>query len=66
MPMLKKDPPQPVHVNGIHKGEEGVWDFGREPGRGGEKYYRDSRDSTGINADDRAPIDPSMPQIPPA
>jgi hypothetical protein len=62
---LKKDPPDPVHVEGIYKGEEGVFHFGREPGRG-EKMYRTSRDSTGINAGDRAPILPIMPEIPPA
>ena len=61
----KKDPPDPVHVEGIHKGEEGVFEFGREPGRGG-KMYRSARDATGINAGDRAPILPIMPEIPPA
>jgi hypothetical protein len=63
--VLEKRPPQPVHVEGIHRGEEGVEDFGREPGRGGKKQYRDARDSTGINAKDRAPILPIMPEIPP-
>jgi hypothetical protein len=66
--MLKtklSNPPQPVHVEGIYKGEEGVFDFGREPGRG-EKMYRTARDSTSINAKARAPILPIMPEIPPA
>lgn len=60
-----KDPPKPTHVEGMHKGEEAVLELGREPGRGG-KMYRASRDSTGINAKDRAPILPIMPELPPA
>jgi hypothetical protein len=59
-------PPQPVHVPGIHKGEELVFEAGREPGRGGRREYRLARDSTSINPADRQPIDPSMPNIPPA
>jgi hypothetical protein len=62
--LLSKDPPEPVHVDGMHKGEEAVFDLGHEPGRG-EKMYRTSRDATSINAKDRAPILPSMPEIPP-
>ncbi len=30
------------------------------------RNYRTARDSTGINAHSREPIDPSMPSIPPA
>jgi hypothetical protein len=65
---LRKDPPKPVHVEGIHRGEEAVESFGREPGRNNEKgkMYRSARDSTSINAADRAPILPIMPEIPPA
>lgn len=63
--LLQKDPPQPVHVEGMHKGEEVVFELGREPGRGG-KMYRSARDATGINAKDRAPILPIMPELPPA
>jgi hypothetical protein len=59
------DPPKPVHVEGMHKGEEAVFDLGREPGRGGE-MYRTARDATSINAKDRAPILPIMPELPPA
>lgn len=63
-----KDPPRPVHVSGTNRGEELVQDQGREPGRNqpGSRPYRTARDSTGLNADTHAPIDPRMPQIPPA
>jgi hypothetical protein len=39
---------------------------GKEPGRGQGKQYRSSRDSTGINPQNRQPISPAMPNIPPA
>ncbi len=58
-------PPNPVHVAGVHKGEEAVYERGREPGRGGHQY-RDARDSTGINSRNHQPIHPAMPNIPPA
>lgn len=62
-----KDPPEPVHVAGTHKGEELALKKGKEPGRVKEQVpYRTARDSTSINADSRAPIDPRMPNIPPA
>jgi hypothetical protein len=65
--LTRKRPLHPVHVPGMHKGEECVLEQGREPGRGeGPKQYRSSRDSTGINAAGRRPIHPSMPNIPPA
>ncbi len=60
-----KKPPQPVHVSGIHKGEEYALQNGREPGRGG-KDYRSARDATSINPEARRPIHPAMPEIPPA
>ncbi len=63
--MSKNDPPKPVHVSGIGKGEEKTMEEGREPGRGGAKSYRNARDSTAISADDRNPIHPDMPNIPP-
>jgi hypothetical protein len=68
MALLRKDPPQPVHVTGTQKGEELVHRKGREPGRHdkGSRGYRTARDSTGINADGRDPIDPRMPYMPPA
>ncbi|MGI9088375.1 MAG: hypothetical protein ACR2HH_11645 [Chthoniobacterales bacterium] len=59
-------PPVPDHVSGTPKGEEqalGSREAGRDPNR---KYYRDARDSTGINADARQPIVPAMGNIPPA
>jgi hypothetical protein len=59
-------PPQPVHVAGNGKGEEMAL-TNREPGRDPDrKQYRSARDSTGINAADRQPIHPDMPNIPPA
>ncbi len=57
---------EPNHVPGTNKGEEQALtskEVGREAGR---KNYQDARDSTGINADKRQPIHPSMPNIPPA
>ncbi len=58
--------PVPDHVAGTPKGEEQALG-GREPGRDpNRKYYRDARDSTGINADARQPIVPGMANIPPA
>ncbi|HET7625004.1 MAG TPA: hypothetical protein VFM25_07030 [Verrucomicrobiae bacterium] len=64
----QKDLPQPVHLQGIHKGEEAVFERGPEPGRHGRKdyHYRTARDATSVNAADREPIHPAMPNIPPA
>lgn len=61
-------PPQPTHVQGTNKGEEFAKQKGKEPGRGeaGRKSYRTARDSTGIDAGNREPIHPDMPDIPPA
>jgi hypothetical protein len=56
-------PDAPSHTPGTHRGE-GWSRHKSEPGREGET--RTSRDSTGINADKRAPIDPRMPNLPPA
>jgi hypothetical protein len=58
--------PQPVHVPGTAKGEQLALEKGKEPGRGGNRTYRGSRDSTGINPEARRPIHPAMPSIPPA
>jgi len=64
---FRRNPPEPRHVPGMHKGEETVLHKGREPGRGGGEYrYRSARDSTSIEAERRRPIDPAMPEIPPA
>ena len=67
MPHDKRNP-QPVHVPGTSKGEELVFEKGQEPGRGEGRgrSYRSARDSTGINAKDRQPIHPSMPNLPPS
>ncbi len=56
----------PAHTPGTPRGEELVRRLGREPGRDNRKGVRTSRDATSINADDRAPIDPRMPHLPPA
>lgn len=59
-------PPQPSHTPGTPKGEELALTH-REPGRDPDrKYYRSARDSTGIDAANRQPIHPDMPNIPPA
>ena len=63
-PLVKPD--LPSHTPGVPKGEERVLQEGREPGRGGKKFWRTSRDSTGVGAEQRKPIDPRMPEMPPA
>jgi hypothetical protein len=56
-------PDSPSHQPGVHKGEE--WSRKDvEPGRA--KSDPGARNSTGINADKRRPIDPRMPNYPPA
>lgn len=50
----------PSHVPFVQRGEEGGEEAGRENGT------RTARDATSINPDDRGPIDPSMPHLPPA
>jgi len=54
------------HSRGVLKGERvsGRNPKGGKPGHQG--HTRDSRDATSINADSRAPIDPRMPDLPPA
>jgi hypothetical protein len=59
-------PPEPVHVAGMHKGEEHVLNKGHEHGRGCAGNYRSARDSTSINPEAHGPIHPAMPSIPPA
>ena len=56
----------PAHTSGCPRGEERVREVGREPGRDGPRGGRTARDSTSINAQDRGPIDPHMPHMPPA
>jgi hypothetical protein len=58
-------PPQPIHIAGTSRGEQMVLDKGKEAGRG-KTPCRTARDSTGICANDRNPIIPSMPHLPPA
>jgi hypothetical protein len=56
-------PYKDAHQPGVHKGEE--WSRkDTEPGRA--KSDPGARNSTGINADKRRPIDPRMPNYPPA
>jgi hypothetical protein len=62
-----KDPPEPTHVAGTQKGEELSQKRGQEPGREANAHgYRHARDATSINPKQREPIDPRMPEIPPA
>jgi hypothetical protein len=63
--MAKQDTTRdkPSHTPGTHKGEEWVQSR-KEPGR--ENKYPTARNSTGINAKNRDPIDSRMPHIPPA
>jgi len=58
-------PDAPSHTPGTAKGEERVQVYGREAGRNDDAPNRTARDSTSINARDREPIDPRMPQMPP-
>ncbi|HET6246164.1 MAG TPA: hypothetical protein VFE47_00550 [Tepidisphaeraceae bacterium] len=66
--MIRRQPPHPVHVPGSNKGEELVMHHGREAGREtkGKKGYRSARDSTSVNPENQGPIDPRMPEMPPA
>jgi hypothetical protein len=59
-------PDMPAHTQGTPKGEEMVRRHGREAGRGNPNSHRTARDSTSINPDAHGPIDPRMPQMPPA
>ena len=64
-PAARNEPPAPVHIAGASRGEELARHL--EAGRNrGQTPYRDARDSTSIRAKDRQPIDPRMPNIPPA
>lgn len=64
----------PAHDAGTGKGEEKSFWEGKEPGRHDvDDTHADrpagtstARDSTSINADDRNPIDPDSPNLPPA
>jgi len=63
------------HTPGTAKGEETAGKDGKEPGReaqgsdpgdGRPKAGSTARISTTINPEDREPIDPKMPNMPPA
>ena len=56
-------PDAPTHTPGTAKGEERLED-GMEPGR--EGAGRTARDSMSINPDKAGPMDPTMPDMPPA
>jgi hypothetical protein len=56
-------PDKPSHTPGIHRGEEWSQEQ-KSPGWQGDT--RTVRDATGINAYKRRPIDPKMPNLPPA
>jgi len=62
MPRQDTKPDSPSHVPGTRKGE--AWSiYGTEPGREGKTPS--ARNSTGINAKKREPIDPRMPHLTP-
>lgn len=64
----------PTHHPGARKGEEIIADEGKEAGRHDkEQSGQDrpaggstARDSTRINPDERGPIDPNSPNLPPS
>lgn len=56
-------PDTPSHTQGTHKGEEWVQQS-PEPGREGDSAK--ARSATSINPKARSPIDPRMPNMPPA
>jgi hypothetical protein len=61
-----KNPPPDIsaHTSGTKRGEAFTYEGEKEVGR--EGVGRTARDATGINADKRKPIDPRMPNLPPA
>jgi hypothetical protein len=64
---MNQESPRPTHVPGTSKGEEPVGQKGHEAGRQEKRgFYGSARDATGLNARERAPIDPKMPEMPPA
>jgi hypothetical protein len=52
------------HTEGTKRGEEWTYEGREQPGMEGDG--RTARDATGINHDQRKPIDPRMPDLPPA
>lgn len=65
MAKQETSPDAPAHTPGTSKGEEKSQEEGKEPGRD-EDSGRTARDSTSINPDEHGPIDPRMPDMPPA
>jgi hypothetical protein len=60
--MARQDttPDKPSHTPGTPRGEDLAGKHGGGP------FPRKADDATGINVDDRKPIDPRMPNLPPA
>lgn len=65
MTKQETSPDAPAHTPGTSRGEQKSAEEGKEPGRD-EVPGRTAEDSTGINPDERGPIDPRMPDMPPA
>ena len=61
-----KNPPPDIdaHTEGTKRGEQWAYEGRKEPGREGEG--RTARDATSVNPKARQPIDPRMPNLPPA
>lgn len=62
--MSRQTPPEPVHQPGTTRGEDVARKQGKEAGR--EDTETTPRFSTGINPNNRKPIDPKSPYLPPA
>jgi hypothetical protein len=58
-------PDAPSHTPGTPRGEDLVKKHGGEA-VGYQGNTRMGRDATGVNVDDRKPVDPRMPNLPPA
>lgn len=59
--MAKQDahPDTPAHASGIRKGESRAEPLVKRP-------TRKAQDATGVNLEQRGPIHPKMPHLPPA
>ena len=66
MAWLDKKSEISAHTPGTPRGEERIAREGREPGREDPSHVRTARDSTSISPEARRPIDPKMPDMPPA
>jgi hypothetical protein len=62
--MKNPSPDIDAHTKGTKRGEEWTYQGKKEPGREGQG--RTARDATSVNPKSRAPIDPRMPNLPPA